>query len=125
MGRLQLHDVGEVLGAGQARGQIEDGIQISPGDVDDFAVECRSTLAGSVERLLKRRHGRVEGIRRAVIDLTRLRHSLLGKGAHALWNGSAETEETELGRHVAVIFAHWVTPQAIFLWAGSRRTTHP
>src|SRR4029079_13899827 len=75
--------------------------QISPGDVDDFAVERCSTLAGSVERLLKRRHGRVEGIRRVVIDLTRLPHSRLGKGAHALWNGSAETEETELARHFA------------------------
>src|SRR6187401_1614189 len=50
-------------------------------------------------------HGRGGGLRRAVLELTCLRHSLLGKGAHALWNGSAETEETELARHVAVIFA--------------------
>ena len=59
-------------------------------------------MAGSVEGLLKGRHGRVEG---AVIDLTSLRHSLLGKGTHALWNGRVEIEETELGRHIAVCIA--------------------
>ena len=55
-----------------------------------------------VEGLLKRRHGRVEGIRRAVIDLTSLDDTLFGKGTHALWNGGVETEETKLRRRSAV-----------------------
>ena len=39
IGRLQFHDLGEVPGARQARGQVEAGIQVAPGDVDDFTVE--------------------------------------------------------------------------------------
>ena len=72
-------------------------------------------MAGSVEALLKRGHGRVEGIRRAVIDLTTLRHSVLSQGAYALWNGGIETEETELGGHVAVRIASLVGGSFILL----------
>jgi hypothetical protein len=36
----QLHDIGKLLGARQARGQAEYGIYIPLGDVDAFAVEC-------------------------------------------------------------------------------------
>ena len=39
MGRLQFHDLGEVLSARQAVGQVEAGIQVPLGDVDDFTVE--------------------------------------------------------------------------------------
>jgi hypothetical protein len=39
MGRLQLHDIGKLLGARQALGQVEYEIYIPLGDVDDFAVE--------------------------------------------------------------------------------------
>ena len=55
MGRLQLHDIGKVLGSRQAFGQIEYGIYIPLGDVDDFAVERRCALPRRIERSFKRR----------------------------------------------------------------------
>src|ERR1700704_4339663 len=75
------------------------------GDVDDLPIESRGTLAGSVEGSLERRHGSFEGTGRAVVSLVGLSHRLLGHGAHCFWNGGVETQETELGRHVAVRIA--------------------
>ena len=45
---------------------------------------------------------RAESMNVAVVDLTSLDHTLLGKGTHALWNGGVETEETKLRRRSAV-----------------------
>ena len=53
MGRLQFNDLGEILGACQSLGQVEAGIYVPLGDVDDFAVERCSTLASSVESPFK------------------------------------------------------------------------
>src|SRR6202521_101273 len=78
------------------------------GDVDDLPIESRGTLAGSVEGSLKRSHGSFEGTGRAVIGLVGLSHRLLGHGAHGLRDGGVETQETELGRHIAVRIARLV-----------------
>jgi len=51
----QLHDIGKLLGARQARGQAEYGIYIPLGDVDDFAVECCCAPPRCIERSFKRR----------------------------------------------------------------------
>jgi len=44
MGCLQFHDLGEALGARQARGQVEARIDIASGDVDDLAIERRELV---------------------------------------------------------------------------------
>jgi hypothetical protein len=49
IGRLQFDNRGEVLSACQALGQVEDGICIPLGDINEFAVERHGTLAGGVE----------------------------------------------------------------------------
>ena len=55
IGRLQLHDIGKVLGARQAFGQVEYGIYIPLGGVDDFAVERCCAPPRRIERSFKRR----------------------------------------------------------------------
>ena len=79
-------------------------------EIDDFAVERRSTLAGCVEGPLKHLDRCVERILGAVIDFAGLSHSLIGHGSHGLWNRGVETEEAELGHHIAVIFARLLRP---------------
>ena len=68
IGRLQFDYVVEVLGSRQARREVEVGIYVAPGDINDFAVERDGTLPRSVEGPLKRRHRRVESLHRAVTD---------------------------------------------------------
>ena len=62
IGRLQLHHLGKVLCAGQALGEVEAGIYIPPGDVDDLAVERRGALACGVEGFLEGRDRSIERI---------------------------------------------------------------
>ena len=104
-GRLQLHHVGKILGACETRGQVEARIDVTPREIDDLAVEGGGTLAGCVEGPLECRQGCIESFPGSVISLAALRHGLLGKGAHSVWNGGVETEETELDRRVAVFAA--------------------
>ena len=61
-GRLKLDDLGEVLGAGEALGEVEAGIEIALGNVDELAVEGGRALAGGVERTLERIDGLFESI---------------------------------------------------------------
>src|SRR6476469_7537763 len=44
IGGMQLHRLGEVLGTGQASREIEPGIDVALGDVDDFAIEGHRAL---------------------------------------------------------------------------------
>ena len=53
IGRLQFDDLGEVLSARQAIGQVEAGIQVPLGDVDDFMVERRSAPPAASQDLSK------------------------------------------------------------------------
>ena len=56
IGRLQFHDLTEVLSACQALGEVEAGIYVPLGDVDDFAVERCCALPRRIERFLKSRY---------------------------------------------------------------------
>src|SRR5690606_14754859 len=66
-GRLKLDDLGEVLGAGQALGEIEAGVQIALRDVDELAVEGGGTLPRSVEGTLQRIDGLFQSFLAALI----------------------------------------------------------
>ena len=56
IGRLQSHDLGEVLSARQARRQVDTGIQIAAGDVNDFMVERRSAPPRRIKGSFKSRY---------------------------------------------------------------------
>jgi hypothetical protein len=101
-GRLQLHHVGKLLGAREARGQVEARIDVPPGEVDDLAVEGGSTLASSVEGPFEGAQRCIESIPGAVRGLASLCHSLLGKRPRALRDGGVETEMAELICRLAV-----------------------
>ena len=53
-GRLQLDDLAEGLGAGELLGEVEGGIEIALGKIDELAIEGGGALAGGVERPLER-----------------------------------------------------------------------
>src|SRR6478736_1419445 len=72
IGRLQFHDLGEVLSARQAVGQVEAGIQVPLGDVDDFMVERRSAPPRRIKGSFKSRYWCFESILRADMGLARL-----------------------------------------------------
>ena len=99
IGPLQLQDLGEVLCARDALGQIEGGVYISLGDVDELSVERNNTLAGSIEAPLKRRYRRIESVLRAVIDFARLSYSLLIHGPHGFGH------RTVVVHHFPIIFS--------------------
>src|SRR5262249_19089457 len=82
----------EVLGAGEALGEVEGGVQIALGQVDELAVEGGGTLACRIERALERVDRLFERILAALIGLAALVHGLLGKSAHALRDGGIELE---------------------------------
>ena len=48
---LQLHDLGNAFRCGEALGEVEPGIDIALGNVDDLAIERRGALACRVESL--------------------------------------------------------------------------
>src|SRR6476646_802222 len=95
-GRLQLHDLGQVLGAGHAPGEVEAGIEIALGNIDELAVEGGRALAGGVERALERIDGVFQRILAFFVRLAGLVHSLLGESAYALWHGGIEGQSLEL-----------------------------
>ena len=74
-------------------------------------------MAGSVEGLLEGGQGCNESIPGTVRSSAGLRHSLLGKCAHSLWEGCVETEMAEVIGRLAVSgagliggsFGLWVT----------------
>src|SRR6478752_2639496 len=85
-GRLQLQDLGEV----------EAGIEIALGNIDELAVEGGRALAGGVERALERIDGVFQRILAFFVGLAGLVHSLLGESAYALWHGGIEGQSLEL-----------------------------
>src|SRR6185312_10902930 len=84
------------LGARETRGQVKTRIDVTPGEVDDLAVEGGSALAGSVEGPFERRQGCIKSIPRAVISLAGLCYGLRGECVNALGHGGIETEVAEL-----------------------------
>ena len=93
---MQLDDLGEVLGAGEALGEVEGGIQIALGQIDELAIEGGGTLAGGIEGPLEGIDGLFERILAALIGLAALVHRLLGQSAYALRHGGVELERFEL-----------------------------
>ena len=91
IGRLQLHDLGEIPSARQARGQVAAGIQVAAGDVDDFTVERCCAPPRRIEGFFKSRYRCFESSLRAVLGLARLAHGLLGSGSQGLGNGGVES----------------------------------
>src|SRR5262245_44830245 len=94
--RLQLDDLGEVLGTGETLGEVEAGIKIALGNFDEFAVEGSSALAGCVEGTLERINGLFQRIFAALIGFARLGHGLLGESAYALRHGGVERQLLKL-----------------------------
>src|SRR5262245_40417741 len=90
--RLELDDLGKVLGAGEALGEVEGGIQIALGKVDELAVEGGRALARRIEGPLERVDRLFERILAALISLAALVHGLLGESADALRHGGIELE---------------------------------
>src|SRR5665811_1999002 len=93
---LKLDDLCEVLGARQALGEVETGIEIALGDVDELAVEGGRALARGIEGALKRIDRLFERFLAAFIGLAGLVHGLLGKRADTLGDGLVDLGSIEL-----------------------------
>src|SRR5262245_9890566 len=94
-GRLKLDDLGKVLGARKALGQVKDGVQIALAKVDELAVEGGGTLARRIEGPLERVDRLLERILATLIGLAALVYGLLGESAHALGHGRIDLERLE------------------------------
>src|SRR6185312_16853224 len=83
-GRLKLDDLGEVLGAGEALGEVEAGVEIALSNVDELAVEGGRTLACCVEGTLERIDGLLQRILALLVGFAGLGNGLFGESADAL-----------------------------------------
>ena len=97
IGRLQLDDLGEVLGGGELLGEVEARIEIALGNLDDLAVEGGRALACRVEGTLHRIHRLFKRILGSLVGFARLHHRLLGEGPYAFGHGGIEAEPLKLG----------------------------
>src|SRR6185312_4723790 len=107
-GRLKLDDLGEVLGAGKALGEVEAGVEIALSNVDELAVEGGRALACGVEGTLERIDGLFKSILALLVGFAGLCDGLLGESTYALRHSRLERELLELLGALAEGFARLV-----------------